>query len=111
MLGVAVGLQATGAGEHLAGELKFSRCPPRNLSMSRSAWRRKRGEIEFLLGKPELVAKGHFDDIDMAMMIHVGSHDQMDKRSYIADSSNGAVVKQIRFLGLARMLRCAAARH
>ena len=39
------------------------------------------GEIEFLLGKPELVAKGHFDDIDMAMMIHVGSHDQMTKRS------------------------------
>ena len=63
--------------------------------------RRNKGEVEFLLGKPELVAKGHFDDIDMAMMIHVGSHDQMAKRSYIADSSNGAVVKQVRFLGRA----------
>ena len=50
--------------------------------------RRDKGEIEFLLGKPELVAKGHFDDIDMAMMIHAGSHDQMRKRSFIADSSN-----------------------
>jgi metal-dependent amidase/aminoacylase/carboxypeptidase family protein len=37
----------------------------------------------------------------MAMMIHVGSHDQMTKRSYIADSSNGALVKQIRFFGRA----------
>ena len=34
----------------------------------------------------------------MAMMIHVGSHDQMSRRTYIADSSNGAPVKQIRFL-------------
>src|SRR6185503_4003484 len=56
---------------------------------------------EFLLGKPELVAKGHFEDVDMAMMIHIGSHDQMHQRSYIADSSNGAVIKQIRFLGRA----------
>ena len=59
---------------------------PRSSSMSRSASHRKeRGEIEFLLGKPELVANGHFDDIDMAMMIHAGSHDQMTKRSFIAD--------------------------
>jgi metal-dependent amidase/aminoacylase/carboxypeptidase family protein len=63
--------------------------------------RREKGEIEFLLGKPELVAKGHFDDIDMAMMIHAGSHDQMTKRSYIADSSNGALVKMVRFIGRA----------
>ena len=61
--------------------------------------RKERGEIEFLLGKPELLAKGHFDDIDMAMMIHVGSHDAMTKRSFIAESSNGALVKQIRFMG------------
>jgi len=35
-------------------------------SMSRRRLRaaRTKGEIEFLLGKPELVAKGHFDDID-----------------------------------------------
>ena len=66
--------------------------------MSRSACgAASKGEIEFLLGKPELVAKGHFDDIDMAMMIHLGSHDQMRKRSFIAESSNGALVKQIRF--------------
>jgi len=35
------------------------------------------------------------------MMIHAGSHDQMTKRSYIADSSHAALVKQIRFLGRA----------
>src|SRR5947209_10230117 len=102
MVGVAMGLSAIGATENLAGELVFFAVPAEEFIDVEERLRRKRkGEIEFLLGKPELVAKGHFDDIDMAMMIHVGSHDQMDKRSYIADSSNGALVKQIRFLGRA----------
>lgn len=102
MLGVAMGLSASGAAEHLAGELVFFAVPAEEFIDVEERLRRKaRGEIEFLLGKPELVAKGHFDDIDMAMMIHVGSHDQMTRRSFIADSSNGALVKQIRFFGRA----------
>ncbi len=102
MLGAAIGLSAIGAGDHLSGELVFFAVPAEEfIDVEERLHRKERGEIEFLLGKPELVAKGHFDDVDMAMMIHVGSHDQMTKRSYIADSSNGAVVKQIRFLGRA----------
>src|SRR6202035_3789289 len=98
LLGVAMGLSAAGATEHLAGELVFFAVPAEEfIDVDERLKRKEKGEIEFLLGKPELVAKGHFDDIDMAMMIHVGSHDQMSKRSYIADSSNGALVKQIRF--------------
>ena len=60
-----------------------------------------KGEIEFMLGKQELVAKGHFDDVDMAMMIHTGSGAAGKTRSAVAQSSNGAVVKQIRFIGRA----------
>jgi amidohydrolase len=102
MLGVAMGLSAINAAEHLAGELVFFAVPAEEfIDVEERLKRRDKGEIEFLLGKPELVAKGHFDDIDMAMMIHVGSHNQMNQRSYIADSSNGALVKQIRFLGRA----------
>ncbi|HVC50384.1 MAG TPA: amidohydrolase [Stellaceae bacterium] len=103
MLGVAMGLSALAdAKADLAGEIVFFAVPAEEFIDVEERLRRKAaGEIEFLLGKPELVAKGHFDDIDMAMMIHVGSHDQMDKRSFIADSSNGALVKQIRFLGRA----------
>jgi amidohydrolase len=102
MLGVAMGLAAAGAQEQLAGELVFFAVPAEEfIDVEERLRRKERGEIEFLLGKPELVAKGHFDDIDMAMMIHAGSHDQMRKRSFIADSSNGALVKQIRFLGRA----------
>src|SRR5689334_21075114 len=83
----------------LAGEVVFFAVPAEEfIDVEVRLRRKKKGEIEFLLGKPELVAKGHFDDIDMAMMIHAGSHDQMSKRSYIADSSNGALVKQVRFM-------------
>jgi metal-dependent amidase/aminoacylase/carboxypeptidase family protein len=45
---------------------------------------RAKGEIEFMLGKPELVAKGHFDDVDMAMMIHTGSRDAVKTRAVLA---------------------------
>src|SRR5207244_6342682 len=51
--------------------------------------------------KPQVVANGHFDDGDMAMMIHTGSRDGQKTRSILAESSNGALVKQIRFLGKA----------
>jgi amidohydrolase len=102
MLGVAMGLAAAGAVDKLAGELVFFAVPAEEfIDVEERLRRKERGEIEFLLGKPELLAKGHWDDIDMAMMIHVGSHDQMSRRSYIADSSNGALVKQVRFLGRA----------
>jgi amidohydrolase len=102
MLGVAMALSDPATLKNLAGEIVFMAVPAEEFIDVEERLRRKTaGEIEFLLGKPELVAKGHFDDIDMAMMIHVGSHDQMAKRSYIADSSNGALVKQIKFMGRA----------
>jgi amidohydrolase len=102
MLGAAIGLTAAGAPAQLAGEIVLFAVPAEEfIDVEERLGRRARGEIEFLLGKPELVARGHFDDIDLAMMIHAGSHDQMTKRSFIADSSNGALVKMIRFLGRA----------
>jgi amidohydrolase len=102
MLGVAMALSAIEAQEHLAGELVFFAVPAEEfIDVEERLRRKQKGEIEFLLGKPELVAKGHFDDIDMAMMIHLASHDEQRTRSFMVDSSNGAVIKQIRFLGRA----------
>src|SRR5690242_1839982 len=87
MLGVAMGLSAVQAQDLLSGEVVFFAVPAEAfIDVGERLRRKQKGEIESLLGKPELVAKGHFDDIDMAMMIHVGSHDQMTKRSFIADS-------------------------
>jgi amidohydrolase len=102
MLGAAMGLAAAGAPDHLAGDIVLFAVPAEEfIDVAERLGRRAKGEIEFLLGKPELVAKGHFDDIDMAMMIHLASHDEGRTRSFMVDSSNGAVIKQIRFLGRA----------
>ena len=102
MLGAAIGLSEAKIADHLAGEIVFFAVPAEEfIDVEERLGRVASGEIEFMLGKPELVAKGHFDDVDMAMMIHTGAQDGEKPRSAIARSSNGAVVKQIRFLGRA----------
>jgi metal-dependent amidase/aminoacylase/carboxypeptidase family protein len=101
MVGAAIGLTAANAAEHLSGDIVFFAVPAEEfIDVEERLSRVARGEIEFMLGKQELVAKGHFDDVDMAMMIHTGSSTG-PTRSAIAQSSNGAVIKQIRFLGRA----------
>jgi amidohydrolase len=102
MLGAAIGLAGAAVAEHLCGEILFFAVPAEEfIDVEERLGRVARGEIEFMLGKQELVAKGHFDDIDMAMMIHTGSASGGTARAAIARSSNGALVKQIRFLGRA----------
>ena len=102
MLGAATGLTESKAAEHLAGEIVFFAVPAEEfIDVEERAARVAKGEIEFMLGKPELVAKGHFDDIDMAMLIHTGSRDGAKTRAVLAQSSNGALIKQIRFIGQA----------
>src|SRR4051794_29753772 len=102
MLGAAIGLTEAGIAAHLAGEIVFFAVPAEEfIDVEERAARVAKGEIEFMLGKPELVAKGHFDDVDMAMMIHTGSRDAAEARAFLAKSSNGALVKRIRFVGRA----------
>src|SRR6516165_9683458 len=102
MLGAAIGLCDAKAADQLAGEVIFLAVPAEEfIDVEERMGRVTKGEIEFMLGKTELVAKGHFDDVDMAMMIHTGSRDGSKTRAILAGSSNGALVKQIRFLGKA----------
>jgi len=101
MLGAAIGLTEAGVAPHLAGDIVFFAVPAEEfIDVEERAARVARGEIEFMLGKPELVAKGHFDDVDLAMMIHTGSGGGRT-RAFLANSSNGALVKRIRFVGRA----------
>jgi amidohydrolase len=103
MLGAAIGLSEAGIAGHLAGDIVFFAVPAEEfIDVEERAARVGKGEIEFMLGKPELVAKGHFDDVDIAMMIHTGSRDAAaGARAFLAKSSNGALVKRIRFVGRA----------
>jgi metal-dependent amidase/aminoacylase/carboxypeptidase family protein len=58
------------------------------------------GRIEFLGGKPELLRLGHFDDVDLSMMIHMTSRAE-DGHAGVPASNNGCIVKTIRYVGRA----------
>lgn len=59
---------------------------------------KKEGKIRYLSGKPDLMAKGAFDDVDMAMMIH--AQPNTPEYSIFLNGGNlGFVAVNIRFIG------------
>ena len=101
LLGAAMGLHDAGAFAHLSGRVVFFAVPAEE--GGDLEWRmrqRQAGALEFFGGKPELVKRGHFDDVDLAMMIHTTSRGE-DGKASVPLSNNGRVGKLARFLGRA----------
>jgi len=101
LLGTVMGLLDSQALPHLAGRIVAFAVPAEEYGDV--AWRvqqAREGKLEFLGGKPELLRLGHFDDVDLAMMIHTSSRPE-DKLAGVAVSNNGCVVKTVRYLGKA----------
>jgi amidohydrolase len=101
LLGAAMGLVGAKAFEHLAGRVVFFAVPAEEYGDI--AWRveqARAGKLEFLGGKPELMRLGHFDDVDMAMMIHTTPQPEY-KKAAVAASNNGCIVKTVRYIGRA----------
>ena len=92
---------ATGAAEHLNGRVVFFAVPAEEYGDIE--WRvaqARAGKLEFLGGKPELLRLGHFDDVDLSMMIHMTSRPE-DGKAGVPASNNGCIVKTIRYVGKA----------
>jgi amidohydrolase len=101
LLGAAMGLVETQAAQHLAGRLVFFAVPAEEYGDVE--WRvsqARAGKLEFLGGKPELLRLGHFDDVDLSMMIH-GTSRAEDGRAGVPLSNNGCIVKTVRYIGKA----------
>ena len=101
LLGAAMALADTGAFEHLSGRVVFFAVPAEE--GGDLEWRmsqRRAGALEFFGGKPELVKRGHFDDVDLAMMIHTTPRPE-DGKASVPLSNNGRVGKLARFVGRA----------
>jgi amidohydrolase len=101
LLGAAMGLLGARAFDHLAGRAVFFAVPAEEYGDVE--WRvaqARAGKLEFLGGKPELLRLGHFDDVDLAMMIHTSSQPEM-KRAGVSASNNGCIVKTVRYIGRA----------
>lgn len=101
LMGAMMGLVDTKAAEELAGNLVLFAVPAEEyVEVEYRTDMVKEGKLGLLGGKPELIRLGHFDDVDMALMIHGHSRPDL-KKLIMGQSSNGCVVKLIRFLGKA----------
>ena len=101
LLGAAMGLVGVKAMEALAGRIVFFAVPAEEYGDVE--WRvdqARQGKLEFLGGKPELLRLGHFDDVDLAMMIHTTARPE-DRKAAVGVSNNGCIVKTVRYLGRA----------
>jgi amidohydrolase len=101
LLGAAMGLLGANAFDHLAGRVVFFAVPAEEYGDV--GWRveqSRAGKLEFLGGKPELMRLGHFDDVDLAMMIHTTPQPEM-KKAGVSASNNGCIVKTVRYIGRA----------
>jgi amidohydrolase len=110
MLGAGIALIESGVLPELSGRVALMAVPAEEyVEIAYRSELRRRGQIEFLGGKSELVRLGEFDDIDIAMMVHTASQDFMDGVFGSSESSNGFVGKNARFVG--RAAHAAGAPH
>ncbi len=98
LLGAALALNQPRILSQLAGRIVFMAVPAEEyLEMD---FRRKLirdGKIRFLGGKQELIRLGHFDDVDMAMMIHTGE----GRKATLRSTMNGFISQFASFIGRA----------
>jgi amidohydrolase len=99
MLGAAVGLKLGNISEHLDGNVSFMAVPAEEyVEIAYRLKLREEGKIHYLGGKQELIYRGEFDDVDMAMMIHANK-ESPEPAVFIGQSSNGFIAKTIRYIG------------
>jgi len=99
MLGVAFGLVKTNILNELEGQIDFMAVPAEEFIEIEYRDRLiEEGQLSYLGGKQELIKRGYFDDIDIAMLVH--SLDVGDMKDVIVGpSGNGFIGKKIKFIG------------
>jgi len=100
MLGATMGLLTPEVVSQLSGSIVPFAVPAEEfIEVEQRLEMRDQGNLEFLGGKQELIKLGHFDDVDMAMMCHTAS-DMGERRFAMGGTSNGHVVKFVRYIGV-----------
>ena len=100
LLGVAAALKEPGALEDLCGSIRLMVVPAEELiEIEYREELRRQGVIRYMGGKVELMHRGFFKGVDMAMMIHLGTHE--GPAFLISRGGNGCLVKNITYLGVA----------
>lgn len=99
MLGAAMGLSAVA--DRLDGDIAYVAVPAEEcIEVGERIERIDAGEIGYIVGKAELIAKGHFDDIDLAMMTHTSNVGPDGPLMTSEVKANGCVVKLVSYRGV-----------
>ena len=102
LMGAAIGLTSTGIASELAGNVVFLAVPAEEyVEIDYRLGLGRENKTSFLCGKQELIKLGHFDDVDMAVMIHTKSPCRDDGTHGVGVSSNGFLAKTVVFHGKA----------
>lgn len=100
MAGAALGLIKSDVLKYLDGKIDFLAVPAEeSIDIEFRQGLKNRGEIEFFGGKQELLKRGYFDDVDMAMMFHALNFED-NKNCVIKSYTNGFISKQVVFEGV-----------
>ena len=100
LVAAAVGLQAAGVMDGLAGNVALIAVPAEEyIEIGFRNELRREGKLEFLVGKSEFVKLGKFDDVDIAMMTHTDSVGN-DGGFNVGGTFNGMVAKLVQFHGV-----------
>jgi len=100
MVGCGIGLLVAGAMEYLDGDVTLFAVPAEEyVEIEYRNQLREKGTIGYLSGKSELIRQGDFDDIDMAMMIHLSTDGDSERTVHIGGTSNGFIGKMIKYTG------------
>ena len=99
MLGATMALQVPEVLGQLSGEIIPFAVPAEEfIEVERRLRLRAEGRLEFLGGKQELIRLGEFDGVDIAVMCHTAS-DMGGRKLALGGTSNGHIVKYVRFTG------------
>ena len=100
MLGATMGLMTPDVLSQLSGQIVPFAVPAEEfIEVEQRLEMRENGQVEFLGGKQELIRLGEFDDVDIAMMCHTAS-DMGERKFAMGGTSNGHVVKFVRYTGI-----------
>ena len=104
LLGLAAALKEKGALDGLSGRIKLCLVPAEEgIEIEYRMDLIKAGKISFASGKQEFLARGYFDDVDLAFMVHVGTTEGTPENKLFRKYKgyNGVIRKKIVIRGKA----------
>lgn len=102
LVAVAMAVKDVDAMKYLGGDLVLFSVPAEEyVEIEYRNKLREEKKIEFLGGKAQIIAEGGFDDVDMALQMHVDPATHPEGNFQVGNTSNGFIGKLITYRGKA----------